>query len=161
MEDIIYKSTMDFIAENSAPITTRGLTLPQHQAWWTEQISDALKEKDNQTQPFNMPAIFYEFNQTRYVTENVRRMKASGELILHLAQWNVGKEGVRGGEGSTAFNLALKYAGALVEILHGNRIPPCAATLILIGIQRDHSNNPILHEKITFSWSATRKVQSF
>lgn len=159
MEDILYKAAMAYISANTTPITTRGLEVPKHQAWWTDQVADALKEKDNQTLPFDMPAIFYEFNQTKYAAENVRRVKATGEVTLHLAQWRVGKDGIQGAAAETAFNLILKYAGALVDILHGNQLP-CAATLILANIQRDHNNNAVLHEKITFTWSATKKLSN-
>ena len=160
MEDILYKAVMAYIAANTTPITAKGLEAPKYQAWWTDQVAESLKEKDNNSLPYDCPALFYQFAPTKYHSENPLRVKASGELTIHLVQWRVGMEGVKSSETEAQFNLILQYAGALASILNGI-MQTCAATLILAGIERDHSNNPQLHEKITFTWMASKKLANF
>lgn len=159
MEDLVYKAAKAYINTNVASITSKSLDAPLTQAWWEDQMNDALSSKENDAQPFDFPALLYQFTPTKYHTENNGRIKATGEMIVHLAQWRVGIDGKSGAETETSFNTRLQYLNTLVGIFHGVKLS-CAATLILINTERDHTNNPIMHEKITFSWTATKKTSA-
>lgn len=160
MEDIVYKAAKAYLEANTLPISSKGLDVPKLNAWWEEQMKDVISDKDNEAFPFPVPAIFYQFTPTKYATENNGRVKATGEMILHVVQSRIGIDGRSGSESETSWNLKLQMVGTLIGIFHGTKLS-CAARLTLMGTERDSTNNPLMHETITFSWTATKKTSAF
>lgn len=158
MEKTIYEQAIVRLtsAEAIAYIEGTGATRLQTTDWYEEQIADSLKDKEVQSYPFNCPAVFFEFSPTRYEKANGIRQEASGELTIHLAQNKIGKDGKQGSESHAAFKTLLDYTDLLINLLNAYKLP-CSARLIMTGVQRDHTNTGLMHDRITFSWTAQRK----
>ena len=158
MEKIIYEQAIVRLTSAGAIayIEGAGQVRLQTTDWYEQQVEDALKDKDVQSYPFNCPAVFFQFAPTRYEKANGMRQEATGELIIHLAQNKIGKDGKQGSESHTAFKSLLDYADLLINLLNAFKLP-CSARLIMTGVERDHTNSGLMHDKITFSWTAQRK----
>lgn len=154
MEDTLYTEATAKLkaAKAVAYITDAGLPALATIDWWEDQIGEALKAEGNESMPFNMPALFFEFSPTKYTKRGSTEI-GSGELTLHLAQDKLGKDGRDGAETLTDFKDLLGYAALLVDILTEEKLP-CSAMLVLSQIERDHTNSPVMHERITFTWTA-------
>jgi hypothetical protein len=158
MEKIIYEQTITRLtsAEAIAYIEAAGQTRLQTTDWYEQQIENALKDKDVKSYPFECPAVFFQFSPTRYDKGNGLRQEASGEFTIHLAQSKLGKDGKQGSESHAAFKSLLDYADLLINVLNDFKLP-CSARLVLSNVERDHTNSGLMHDKITFSWTAQRK----
>lgn len=143
-------------ASAAAYIAAAGLAPIKTLDWWQEQIEDALKDEGNEAPAFDMPALFFEFSETKYEASTARYQEANGQLMLHIAQDRIGKDGRDGEISQAQFLKLLDYVPALVDILTDGKLP-CTAQLVRTAVKRDHSNNPVLHETITFTWSGRAK----
>jgi hypothetical protein len=158
MEKTIYEEAIVRLTSVAATTYITAALQPALQTtdWYEGQIEDALKDKDVQSYPFNCPAVFFQFTPTRYEKANGMRQEATGELIIHLAQNKIGKDGKQGSESHASFKSLLDYADLLINLLNAFKLP-CSARLIMTGVERDHTNSGLMHDKITFSWTAQRK----
>lgn len=155
MEKIIYEQAIARFATQAAYITGQGFTPPVTQAWFEKQYDQALADKDNESVPFDVPALFYEFSPTKYVSNNKFRQNASGQLTLHIVQSKMA-DGREGSESHATFKNMLLYYDVIVNLLNGYKLP-CGARPMLSGGQRDHENRGLMIEKAIFNWEALRR----
>lgn len=158
MEKILYEQAIIRMRSASAIayLQAAGQLPLETTDWYEGQPEEALKKEGNESLPFDCPAVFFQFSPTKYEKGNGTRQEANGELIIHLVQNKIGKSGKEGEESHAAFKSLLAYADLLIDILSGYKLP-CGARMIMTNVERDHTNSPLMHEKITFSWTAQRK----
>lgn len=156
MEEAIYTDAIARLksADALAYYTTKLVDAPKTYEWFQNQIEQALGE-NVKVCPFDCPAIFFEFTPTQYGKGNTVTQDASGELIIHLAQFTF----VDGREDALThdeFKALLAYADIIADLLSGYTLG-CSARPILAEITRDHTNRAIMTDKIKLTWTGRRK----
>jgi hypothetical protein len=157
MENIIYEELIarltsdEAVAEYTADEVAAPLTL----AWFEGQPDQAVVAEGNITYPFDLPAIFIQFSETKY-SGPPQRQKGEGEFTLHIAQSKTGKDGIEGNESHTEFKDLLPYIDTIINLLNGFKLE-CSARCTLLGVERDHTNRPIMVDQVKFSWSGARE----
>lgn len=155
MEQTIFKEGCDRINDNPLWFTDAGHEAPKHVAWFEDQIEQALSATENQALPFDTPAIFWQFASTNYSENNGLRKKAKGQFILHVVQ----DKQVEGEASSSTIDdheKLLEYADRVIALLDGYRLE-CSAKPYLVTVDRDHTNRPVMVDRITFEWTGTRR----
>ena len=159
MEEKIYTEAIARLKSDDAIAyyTAKEVDAPKTYEWFQDQIEQALANvsEQNRTCPFDCPALFFQFVPTKYEKGNTSSQEANGTLIIHLAQFTF----VDGREGALShddFKKLLRYADIIIDLLTGAKLP-CSARLVLDQIDRDHTNRPIMTDKISLSWSGQRR----
>jgi len=158
MEKVVFQQAIARITAQAAYFTGKGALPPTVQAWFEGQPEDALQNK-NDNFGFDCPALFYQFGTTKYSALNNIHMNSAGELTVHVVQNKVGKDTRNGGETHAAFIADLNYADYVIDLLHFYKMP-CSARLIMKDVERDHTNRPLMIEKIHFTWNGRRRKDS-
>jgi hypothetical protein len=141
-------------ADSIAYIATLNLPALKDIMWFEDQFADFQNEKENNTLPFDLPAIAIEFGPTKYTRSNGINQSAEGEVKIHLAQRKM-VDGVDGAASLDSFKSLLDYQDAIIDSLNAFQLP-CSAKPYMIGTERDHTNKLLMIDKITFAWSGRR-----
>lgn len=157
MEEIVYKESVARIQANTAHFTDNDVLPPKHLAWFEDQIEQAIADSDNKSYPFNRPAVFFQFEPTEYKNKG-NHSEATGKMIVHVVQDKIA-DGIEDNESHTRFKKLLEYYQYVLNLLDGHKLT-CSARPILSGIARDHVNSPLMHDKLTFDWTASRARMS-
>lgn len=159
MEEIIYTEAIARLKSDDAVAyyTAKEVDAPKTYEWFQNQIEQALANisEENRTAPFDCPALFFQFEPTEYSKGNTSSQEAEGTLIVHLAQFTF-VDGRDGAATHLDFKKLLRYADIIIDLLTGSKLP-CSAKLILAKVERDHTNRPIMTDKIHLSWSGQRR----
>lgn len=156
MEKKIFEEGMARLKEAAvvAYIVSKGFEAPKHQAWFEDQFDQSLAESENQALPFDLPAILWQFGETKYEKGNGNNQEAEGTIILHIGQ-NKYVDGVDGAATLADHKKLLEYAELIIDLLNGKQLP-CSAKPYLTNHQRDHINRPMMIDQVTFSWTGRR-----
>lgn len=159
MEQSIYTNAIARLksAEALAHYTDQEVAAPQTYEWFTDQVEQALSDtsEENKTVPFDFPAIFFQFGETRYAKGNTIAQDATGELTLHIAQLTF-TDGREGADSHSDFKTQLNYADVIIDLITG-QLAGCGVRLILAEVQRDHTGRAIMCDKAKFSWTGKRR----
>lgn len=155
MEQKIFAQGMSRLTNQSSYFTAKSHIAPLHQAWFEDQIDQALDESDNKALPFDLPAVLWQFLPSTYEKGNTASKGASGSFVLHIAQ-NKFVDGAEDSASLEDYNKLLAYADLVIDLLDAYQLA-CTAKVFMVNVERDHTNRPVLVDKITFSWSGVRR----
>ena len=155
MEDIIYKEILARISANSAWFDTNTQPVPEHLGWFEDQPNNVLQKDGVTTYPFDCPAVFVQFEPSRYNSSNGLHTEGEGVVILHIVQRKIA-DGIEGATNHADFKKLTAYAPLFIDLFDGFKLP-CSARLFLSGRECDHVNRPLMIDRVSFRWNAKRK----
>jgi hypothetical protein len=154
MEEIIYQGVAQKLNEAGSYLQDHNQPPVAHVDWWRNQVEEALAAtpEGNTGIAWPRPAVFVEFSPMQ-VEGNAVNRKGTGEVTLHVVQDAVGQGSEAGSGVQDDFVRQLQYLGKLLDWLDGELVGECGARLNHTGQVRDHSNRPLMHERLTLRYT--------